>query len=65
MIKREYVEFLDVENNFECRLLVPVGMQIKDAFECSLRITQALSKALENNKKKEKEFEDGGENQTS
>ena len=63
MIKRDYVEFTDVQKNYECRLLVPVGMQLQDAFECSVRMAQALGQAVQESKeKKESEVqEDGGE----
>lgn len=52
MIRREFVEFTDVEKNFECRLLVPAGMQLMDAFNCSLRMVQALGMAANEAKEK-------------
>jgi hypothetical protein len=45
MIRKDFVEFTDVEKNFECRLLVPAGMQLMDAFNCALRMVQALGTA--------------------
>lgn len=65
MIKRDYVEFTDVQKNYECRLLIPSGMQLQDAFDCSIRMVQALGHAIKENQQKEKEQKDGGENETT
>lgn len=63
MIKRDYVEFTDAQKNYECRLLVPVGMQLQDAFECSIRMAQALGHAINENKSEEEKKEDDGNKQ--
>jgi len=67
MNKRNFIEFSEVHQNFECKLLVPIGMPLQGAFECTIAIMQNLGNLIDQQqaeieKKKEEKILEEKEN---